>query len=206
MAGPITELAVSARLSGRALARRMRGEIAMPPDMAGFRTGFETLLERLPEGVIRDRKWCEFAANVPSWIDSGMNLDAGREATYFICGRTTVVGGLDIWVDPRIQVWSKIGDSGAVTRATRESHSFVAPAAGPVLFGNYFPNHWADPGGRLGRSRLDRWRPVWTQHFQQRGGIEVVGQLDVGVLVNDAAADRPPVTGSARNGRVDCDR
>ncbi len=76
-----------------------------------------------------------------------MHLDAGREATYFICGRTTVVGGLDIWVDPRIQVWSKIGDSGAVTRATRESHSFVAPAAGPVLFGNYFPNHWAGSGG-----------------------------------------------------------
>lgn len=167
MAGPITELAVSARLLGRALARRMRGEIAMPPDMAGFRTGFETLLGRLPEGVIQDRKSCEFAVNVPPWIDSGMHLDAGEEATYFICGRTTMVGALDIWVDSRIQVWSKIGDSGAVTRATLESHSFVRPAAGPVLFGNYFPNHWAGPDPAISAAR--RYRGCWTTRCRRTG-------------------------------------
>jgi hypothetical protein len=140
-------LAISARLSGRALARRMRGEIAMPPDMAGFRTGFETLLERLPVGVIQDRKWREFAANLPPGSTAGcISMPAGRRHISFAGAKLSSAD----WISgsiPRIQVWSKIGDSGAVTRATRESHSFVAPAAGPVLFGNYFPNHWAGSGG-----------------------------------------------------------
>ena len=152
MAGKLTELAVAARLFGRALGRRLRGEIERPPDIDGFRAGFQALLDQLPADVCAETQWCAFKANVPPWLDSGLHLGQGDEASYFICGRTTVVGALDIWVDPRIQVWSKIGENGEVTRATRESHSFVAPSPGPVMFGNYFPNHWADRTGRLGDS------------------------------------------------------
>ena len=152
MAGPLTEITIASRLLARALGRRLCGELEPPPDIDGFRAGFQALLDRVPAGTFAEIKWCAFNANVPPWIDSGLNLDTGDEASYFICGRTTVVSALDIWVDPRIQVWSKVGNVGEVTRATRESHSFAATAAGPLLFGNYFPNHWADRTGRLGNS------------------------------------------------------
>jgi hypothetical protein len=149
----LTEVTVASRLLGRALCRRLRGELEPPPDIDAFRAGFQALLDSVPTETFAEIKWCAFNANVPPWIDSGLNLDTGDEASYFICGRTTVAGALDIWVDPRIQVWSKVGDKGEVTRAARESHSFTAATAGPLLFGNYFPNHWADRIGRLGDSK-----------------------------------------------------
>jgi len=152
MAGPLTELSVAARLFGRAMSRRLRGEIEAPPDLERFRRGFQALLDGVPKDTVVESRWCRFKANAAPWIDSGLQLEEGEEASYFICGRTTVVGALDIWVDPRIQVWSKVGPDGDVTRATRESHSFAAPRGGPLLFGNYFPNHWADRTGRLGDS------------------------------------------------------
>ena len=152
MAGPLTEMFVAARLLGRALRRRSQGKLDPPPDIGGFERNFQSLFEQLPSDVLGAVQWCRFNANQPPWIDSGLQLAPGDEGTYFICGRTTVLGALDIWVDPRIQVWSKIGEDGEVTRATRESHSFTATRSGSLLFGNYFPNHWADRTGRLGDS------------------------------------------------------
>ena len=109
MAGPLTELTVAAQLLGRALGRRLRGELEPPPDLDAFRRGFQQLLDRVPADTFAEVRWCSLAANAPPWVDSGLQLSPGEEASYFICGRTTVVGALDIWVDPRIQVWSKVG-------------------------------------------------------------------------------------------------
>ena len=164
MAGPLTELTVAAQLLGRALGRRLRGELEPPPDLDAFRQGFQQLLDRAPADTFAEVRWCRLAANAPPWVESGLQLSPGEEASYFICGRTTVVGALDIWVDARVQVWSKVGAAGEVTRATRESHSFTAPHAGPLLFGNYFPNHWADRTGTLGDSEKV-YKPLKGEHL-----------------------------------------
>jgi len=81
------------------------------------------------------------------WVVSDMLLDCGDEVTYFIDGRVYANRFLDIYVSPALQVWCKIGDQGELFRGTRNSHSFVAGSSGPLQFGNYFPNDWADIHG-----------------------------------------------------------
>ena len=90
MAGTLTELTVAGQLLTRALGRRLRGELEPPPDLDAFRQGFQQLLDRVPADTFAEVRWFSLAANAPPWIDSGLQLGPGEEATYFICGRTGV--------------------------------------------------------------------------------------------------------------------
>lgn len=147
MAGVLTDLNVAGRLALRAVGRRMRADIEPPPDIEQFREDMEKLLSAAPAAAVRDYHWVSLPARQPPWMGSGVELAEGETVSYFAEGRVYANRFLDIYLNPALQVWCKLGPQGEVFRGTRSSHSFRAAHAGELMFGNYFPNDWADPQG-----------------------------------------------------------
>ena len=147
MTGALTDLAVAARLAGKALVRRLRSDIEPPPNLDDFTRGMQQLLDKASPGIIRDSAWLSMPASQPPWVSSGLHLEPGDEISYFIAGRAYANKALDIYVSPQLQVWCKIGTEGTIFRGTRSTHSFRAQTGGELCFGNYFPNDWADSTG-----------------------------------------------------------
>ncbi|MGJ8670780.1 MAG: DUF3047 domain-containing protein [Oceanococcus sp.] len=147
MAGVATELLVAGRRFVEVRRQRRAGLLEGPPDCKRFRQQLQALIERADSSSIAEYHWVEIAANKPPWVTSGIELQAGEQASWFVCGRTYAAKPLDIWVPPAVQIWFRLGD-GHVDSATRDSHSIVADRAGALEFGNYFPNDWADRRGK----------------------------------------------------------
>ena len=147
MAGIMADLGVAGSLALKAIGRRMRGEIEPAPDLEAFNRGMQGLIEKGTTAGVRDYRWVSIAATRPPWVDSGLDLAEGDEVTYFVDGRVYANRLLDIYVNPALQLWCKVGDGGQVFRGTRNSHSFRAEHGGRLMFGNYFPNDWSDPSG-----------------------------------------------------------
>jgi len=147
MSGTMTELGVAGRLALRAIGRRLRGEVEASPDLERFVEGMNALLAAAPDGVVRSFTWTSLPAQRPPWLESGMDVDEGDEVSTFAEGRVYANAFLDIYVGPELQLWCRLGEDGEVFRGTRASHSFVAQRTGQLLFGNYFPNDWADRHG-----------------------------------------------------------
>jgi hypothetical protein len=152
MTGTLTDLSVAGRLAVRSIAKRLRSGLESAPDLEQFQTGMDQLLVATPPSIVRDHTWLTLPATRPPWIPVGMHLDPGDEVSYFVEGRVYVNEFLDIYVNPAVQLWCKIGELGEVFRGTRNSHSFIAREAGEVLFGNYFPNDWSDMQGKRKQS------------------------------------------------------
>lgn len=147
MAGTLTELGVAGRLAVRAVSRRLRSQVQSPPDLDEFTRRLDSLISAAPDSVIVDHTWLTMPAQQPPWLGSGLEVKAGDEVSYFVAGRVYANEFLDIYVNPSLQLWCKIGVSGEIFRGTRDSHSFTVTDDGEVLFGNYFPNDWVDAQG-----------------------------------------------------------
>ena len=147
MTGTMTDLTVAGKLAARALGRRLRSEIEPAPDREKFTQEMQALLDKAPTGAVRDYTWLSMDGSQAPWVAADMRLEAGDEVSYFCSGRIYVNGFLDIYVNPSLQVWCKLGDQGEIFRGTRDSHSLIAGHSGEIQFGNYFPNDWADLEG-----------------------------------------------------------
>ncbi len=147
MAGILADIEVTTKLGLRALGRRVRSEVGAAPDLDDFQLAMQQLLSAAPEDLIRDYRWVVLSAKRPPWLRTGMCLEEGDQITYFAEGRVFASRLLDIYVNPALQLWCKVGESGDVFRGTRASHSFVAKKSGEFMLGNYFPNDWIDLQG-----------------------------------------------------------
>jgi hypothetical protein len=147
MAGIFTDVTVAAKLGVRALGRRVRAEIEPPPDLDAFRREMEGVLSGAAHSIVGEYRWIDLSATQPPWLGTGLKIEAGDELSFFVNGRVYANRLLDIYVPNSVQLWYRVGDRGAVSRGTRSSHSFRAEHDGELLFGNYFPNDWADPQG-----------------------------------------------------------
>ncbi len=147
MAGIFADLAVAARLALRATGRRLRSEIEPAPDLDDFQSELQAALDAAPDGVIAEVAWLDMPATQPPWVDCGLSVSAGEELSFFLDGRVYLSEPLDIYFEPNLQVWCRVGEDGPVFRGSRSSHSFRAPTAGRVQFGNYFPNAWENLQG-----------------------------------------------------------
>ena len=151
MSGTITDLAVAGQLLAKSMRRRIRGGHEPGPDLDVFGSSMQILLDGAPAGLIESYCWLDLAANQAPWVACDMTLSANDEISYFVEGRVYANQLLDIWLPLSLQIWSKVGD-GPLFRGTRASHSFTAQQGGPLQFGNYFPNDWADPSGNRQQS------------------------------------------------------
>lgn len=148
MAGLIADLEVAARLALAASWRRLRGKVEAEPDLQEFQSSMQDLIAGVPPALIRSSDWLAVDAQQPPWFDTGLKLKAGEHVSIFIEGRVYANKFLDIWLGPALQLWAKIGEQGEVFRGSRKNHSFCSQDSGALLFGNYFPNDWADKQGR----------------------------------------------------------
>jgi hypothetical protein len=147
MSKAMTELVVAGRLALKAIGQRLRGGMESPPDLALFAAVMEALLAKAPATAVRDYRWVDLPATQPPWVGTGVQLVEGDEVSYIAHGRVYANRFLDIYINPSLQLWCKLGEAGEVFRGTRNSHSFRADRTGQLMFGNYFPNDWADPQG-----------------------------------------------------------
>jgi hypothetical protein len=147
MAGTFADLSVAARLAMRAGSRRLRSELESFPDLDSFSAGLQAALDAAPPGLIANHAWLDMSARQPPWVEGGLTVSAGEEVSYFMAGRVYASKALDLYFDPSLQVWCRVGQDGPVFRGTRSSHSFRAPVGGNIQFGNYFPNTWQNPRG-----------------------------------------------------------
>jgi hypothetical protein len=147
MPGMLTELGVAGKLLLRTVGRRLRSEIEAAPDLDAFTTSMQRSLDAVASEHVRDSAWLTMEGSEVPWRDSGLLLEPGDEVSYFFEGRVYANRMLDIYVNPALNLWCKIGQDGTVFRGTRNSHSFRADQAGELRFGNYFPNDWIDSQG-----------------------------------------------------------
>ena len=149
MAGLLTDLSVAGSLIARTLTGGHSNKIPSPEPSDGFETKLSASLAAIDQNLVAEYQWLTMKATQAPWVSSGITLNPGDHVSWFVCGRAYASKLLDIWVDPRIQVWAKIGSQGTLISPTRLSHSHTAEQAGELCFGNYFPNDWADPQGTL---------------------------------------------------------
>ena len=112
------------------MGRRLRSQIEAAPDLDAFTHTMQRSLDAVTREHVRDAVWISMEGSEIPWHDSGLMLEPGDELSYFIEGRVYANRALDIFVNPAINLWCKIGQHGSVFRGTRLSHSFRAEQAG----------------------------------------------------------------------------
>ncbi len=139
------EIGIASRLFVRA---RRRGP-APGVDEDAFHAELSRMLAKAPASVVREYRFVRVPANAPPWLDTGIDLGAGEQVTWFATGRTWLSRALDVWAGPHFQLWARVGVDGTVFRGVRDAHTFSAPRAGRLFLASYFPGEWAHPCGRL---------------------------------------------------------
>lgn len=92
------------------------------------------------------------------WLDSGIDVEAGEDVSWFANGRVHLSKLLDMYVEPHFQLWGRIGD-GDVFRGTRATHTFTATSSGRLQFASYFPGQWSTPAGEFSTAP-EAWKSV----------------------------------------------
>ena len=141
------ELAIAARIAARGLRRRLSGDTPRFASAREFRAALEPWLAALPNGLLRDQAFFSIPANEP-WLDTGLHLEPGDSVTLLAHGRVYFSRALDIWADPSLRLWCRVGETGAVFRGTRATHTFTARGQGRLWLASRFPGEWLDPHGR----------------------------------------------------------
>ena len=119
------------------------------PSRKTFRSVLGDLLAEVPKDLIAEHRFVELEAHEPPWIDSGMPVKRGDQVTVVLCGRVFLDESADLWLDPSLQVWSRVGGRGPIERGTRTSNTFTCHNSGAVEVGNVNPAEWADTDGNI---------------------------------------------------------
>ncbi|HEY1988016.1 MAG TPA: DUF3047 domain-containing protein, partial [Acidimicrobiales bacterium] len=115
-----------------------------------FRHHFTALLADTPRDAIADHVIVELDVSTPPWMDTGLSLHAGDQITVLLCGRVYLDEAADLWLDPELQVWARVGGRGPIVRGTRASNTFTSAHDGNVELGNVNPGEWLDHDGAIG--------------------------------------------------------
>lgn len=134
-------------------------------ERAGLRDWFRSFSPSFGSAV-RDAQVIELEASTLPWLDTGIDLAEGDWVTTLAAGRFVASDALDIWVGPQFQLWMRVGEDGTIFNGARDTHSFRAPAAGRLYFGNAMPGQWHDAHGRIATPLADYAKAV--------GGLTVV--------------------------------
>ncbi len=199
--GIAQELRVAARRWASVRGKRpCSASEAAARERAGLRDWFRSFSPAF-DGAVRDARVVELEASTLPWLDTGVELAEGEWVTTLAAGRFVGSDALDIWVRPQFQLWMRVGDSGRIFNGARDTHSFRAPAAGRLYFGNAMPGQWHDPHGRVSTPLADYAKAVggltvvvlrWSADAAT-GVAALAGRSGAGPLAAEAARLREPV-------------
>jgi hypothetical protein len=145
-----------ASLFARAAIAARRRRSSRQPDAAEALAGEQLLaaLQALPVELVRECRLINQPCNIPPFLDTGIDLEAGEKLSTFSWGRARLSDPLDVWIGPHFQLWTRIGE-GPVFRGTRATNTFTAEHSGRLRLASFFPAVWADQTGRLATSPRD---------------------------------------------------
>lgn len=118
-------------------------------DKERFRPHLERIIRNAPFGLIKAYAFFYLPGNKPPWVDTGLYLNPGERVSIVASGRVFLSKIVDIWVEPRVQLWLRIGDKGEIFRGTENTNTFTVGDGGRLYFGNFLPaGDWADRTGK----------------------------------------------------------
>jgi hypothetical protein len=120
------------------------------PDYDAFKEHFSGLLRKMPDGHIADHKFVYLRGQQLPWIDSGIFLGKGESVTVFASGRIFYSESGNVWGDPRMVLWYRIGNDGRIFRKPDVSSTFKADNNGNLYVANYLcTGCWATDKGEM---------------------------------------------------------
>jgi Protein of unknown function (DUF3047) len=129
------------------LRRYAETDVLEPITEEEFRERFSELLERAPQGLIRNYAFFSLPARLSTWLDTGIELGAGEAVTLFTAVRTSPPPEADAATSPELSlwqcvsldalarrgVWHRVGADGEPLLGPRSSHTVVAPRSGRLF-------------------------------------------------------------------------
>ena len=83
------------------------------------------------------------------WIDTGLDLREGEEASLFSAGTVWLAKELGIGVNGGVALWHRIGTDGAIAKSIGTTTSFRADRDGRLMLVAKPPGEWLDETGRF---------------------------------------------------------
>lgn len=78
-----------------------------------------------------------------------MQVRAGDHVTLVLWGRVSLDESTDLWLDPSLQIWTRIGGRGPIHRGTRATNTITCLHDGALELGNVNPAEWVDADGGI---------------------------------------------------------
>lgn len=125
----------------------MQAQAASLPSHEQFEQQVKTSLAPLAGKAIAGLKVLRLDADLGPWLDTGMVLQPGDKVSVLLDGRVWLSHHYDISLEPALQVWRRIGESGPIARGMQATDTFVAEQAGTLQLKN-LPTRWLDKSGR----------------------------------------------------------
>ncbi|MET0153629.1 MAG: DUF3047 domain-containing protein [Candidatus Binatia bacterium] len=116
-------------------------------------------------GPVADWRLLHLPGNRPPWIDSGLTVAEGDDATWLAAGKVVLSEELGLWGGPCFHLWARLGEHGTIFKGTRDTFTFRAAARGSLHFATY-QGEWGTREGALA-TPLEAYQGVG-------GGIDVV--------------------------------
>ncbi len=114
-----------------------------------LKSAYARLFETAGRKLIADYRFLHLTANLPPWTDSGIALESADHLTTLAHGKVHLAGASEPCFPPSFQLWFRVGETGPIFRAGRDTNTFRAENSGKLYLGNHFPGEWADQTGRL---------------------------------------------------------
>ncbi len=118
-----------------------------PADFDGFERQVKAALAPLAGQAVTGLKLLHLSADLGPWLDTGLAVKPGEQLTLVLDGRTWLSRQHQMFLEPPIQVWRRIGEKGEISRAARHTDTFTAVQAGTLQLKN-LPTRWLDRQGR----------------------------------------------------------
>lgn len=112
-------------------------------DRGEFEAGFARLLDAAPlAGLARHQTFEILPADLP-WKPLEVELRAGQAATVLLSGRWWLVEDLDVWVEPGLAFFARVGERNPVYNPQKNTGTFTAAHGGRVAVARAI-GEWAD--------------------------------------------------------------
>lgn len=118
--------------------------------MAEVGSRYGSLLEAVASGAhanhVAEAKWLSVAGSAPPWTATGIELAAGERFSVLAGGRLVMSEELRLWFRPALYLWRRVGETGAIFKAPRDTATHTAVRAGQLYLA-VAPAHWSTRDG-----------------------------------------------------------